>query len=134
MTQLAFKCSSEGCRASELRHSTSYIKDFSFLATAMPLDKTHTALFTFIRCLCPKRLTVIHTDFHTLMVLAAMQGASEHIRNSLGFSVLPKDTLICRPGETNQRPSDDKTLALPLSHRRPKDKQQEVIGPICIDI
>ena len=25
-----------------------------------------------------------------------------HIRSSLGFSVLPKDTSTCRPGESNQ--------------------------------
>ena len=37
----------------------------------------------------PKQLAVIHT----LMAVAAM-----HIRSSLGFSILPKDTLTCRPG------------------------------------
>lgn len=29
---------------------------------------------------------------------------------------LPKDTSTCRPGESNQRPSDYKMLALPLRH------------------
>ena len=43
-----------------------------------------------------------------------MQGAD--IRSSLGFSILPKDTSICQPEEWNQRPSNDKMLALPLSH------------------
>ena len=41
-----------------------------------------------------------------------MQGADQHIRSSLGFSV--KDTLTCRPRESNQQPSDNKTLDLPL--------------------
>ena len=38
---------------------------------------------------------------HTLMVVAAMQGANQHIRSSLGFSILLKDTSTCRPGESN---------------------------------
>ena len=46
------------------------------------------------------------------MVVAAMQGANQHIRSSLGFSILPKDTLTCQPGESNQQPSDNKMLAL----------------------
>ena len=50
------------------------------------------------------------------MVVVAMQGANQHIRSSLGFSILPKDTLTRRPGEYNQRSSDNKMLALPLSH------------------
>ena len=37
-----------------------------------------------------------------------------HIRSSLGVSILPKDTSTCRPGESNQRPSYNKMLALPL--------------------
>ena len=53
---------------------------------------------------------------HTLMVAAAMQGAEQHIRSSLGLSILPKDTWTCRPGELNQQPSDNKTLVLPLRH------------------
>ena len=53
------------------------------------------------------------------MVVAAMQGADQHIRSRLGFSILPKVTLPCRPGETNQRPSNNKMLAQPLSHSRP---------------
>ena len=48
----------------------------------------------------PKRLTV--TDIHTHTAVAAMGGADEHIRGSLGFSILPKDTSTCRPGESNQ--------------------------------
>ena len=40
-------------------------------------------IFTFIRSFCPKWLAVIHTHFHTLMVLAAMQGADQHIRGSV---------------------------------------------------
>ena len=34
----------------------------------------------------------IRTYIHTLMAVAAVQGA-RHIRSSLGFSILPKDTL-----------------------------------------
>ena len=74
--------------------------------------------FTFSRRFCPKQLTVIHTYIYTLMAVAAVQGADQHIRSSLGFSVLPKDTSTCRPGESSQRPSDNKTLALVLSHSR----------------
>ena len=59
----------------------------------------------------PKRLTVIRTHSHTLMAAATMQGADQHVRSSLGF--LPMDTLTCRPGESNQRPPNNKTLALP---------------------
>ena len=44
----------------------------------------------FSRRSCPKRLTVTHSYIHTLM--AAMRGADQHIRSSLGFSTLPKDT------------------------------------------
>ena len=53
------------------------------------------------------------------MAVAAMQDADRHIRSSLGFSILPKDALRCRQGESNQRPSLNKLLALPLSHNRP---------------
>ena len=46
---------------------------------------------------CPKRLTV--------MMVAAMQGIDQHIRSNLGFSILPKDTSTCRPGnQTNDLP------------------------------
>ena len=47
---------------------------------------------------------------YTLTAVATMQGADQHIRSSLGFSILPKDTLTCRPGKPNQQPSDNKTL------------------------
>ena len=45
--------------------------------------------------------------------------ACQHIRSSLGFSILLKDTLACSPGESNQQPSDNKKLARPLSHNHP---------------
>ena len=48
------------------------------------------------------------------MAVAAMQGADRHIRSSLGLSILPKDTLTRKRGESNQQPSDDKTLALQI--------------------
>ena len=63
----------------------------------------------------PKQQTLTHT----FMVVAVMQGADQYIRSSLGFSILPKDTSTCRPGESNQWPSDYKKLALRLSHRHP---------------
>lgn len=53
-----------------------------------------------------------------MMVVAATQGVDQHVRSSLGF-VLLKDTLTCGPGESIQRPSDNETLALPLSHSHP---------------
>ena len=37
---------------------------------------------------CPKRLTVIHTYIHTLMAVAAMQGAEQHIGSCLGIQYL----------------------------------------------
>ena len=46
------------------------------------------------------------------MVVDVMQGADQHIRRSLGFSILPKYMLTCRPGESNQQCSNNKTLAL----------------------
>ena len=39
-----------------------------------------------------------------------------------GFSILPKNTSTCRPGESNQLPSDNKMLALPLSHSRQSEE------------
>ena len=78
------------------------------------------SIWALSRCFHPKRLAVIHTDVHTLMMAAAMQGANQHIRSRLGFSILPKDTSTCRPRESNQRPSDNKTLAPPLSDSRPQ--------------
>ena len=40
-----------------------------------------------------------------MAVVAAMQGAVQHIRSSLGFSILLKDALT-----SNQQPSDNKKL------------------------
>ena len=56
------------------------------------------------------------------MVVAAMQAPDQHIRGSLGFRILPKDTSTCRPGESNQRSSNNKT-ALFLSHSHPTSFQ-----------
>ena len=75
---------------------------------------------TFSRRFCQKRLTVIQTYIYSLTVVAAMQGTYQHIGSSLRFSMLPKDTLTSRPGELNQQPSDNGTLALLLSYSRPK--------------
>ena len=59
--------------------------------------------------LLQKSLPKLTSYIHTLMVVAVMQGADEHIRSSFG----PKVTLICRPVDSNSRPSANKTLALP---------------------
>ena len=58
---------------------------------------------TFSRRFCPKQLS--YSYIHKPMAVAATQGADQHIRSSLGVSILPKDTLACRPGESNQRPA-----------------------------
>ena len=41
---------------------------------------------------------------------------NQHIGSSLGFIILPKDSLTCRPGESYQRPSSNKMMTLILSH------------------
>ena len=87
--------------------------------------------------LLSKWLSVIHTYSHTLMAVAAMQAADWHIRSSLGFSILPKDTWTCRPGELNQQ-DNNKAMVVPLSHSRYCIKnvsnwsQQTFVG--CINI
>ena len=58
------------------------------------------------------------------MAVAAIQGADQHIRNSSGDSILPKDTAW--QGESNQRHSDYKILALPLSQCR----QSQSLGSV----
>ena len=54
------------------------------------------------------------------MPVTAIQGADQHMRSRLGFSIMPKDTSKCRPGQSNQWPSDNKLLPLPLNHSRPE--------------
>ena len=51
----------------------------------------------------------IHAYIHTVMVVAAMQGADQQHEERW-------DTSTCGPGESNERPSDDKALPLPPSH------------------
>ena len=72
------------------------------LLAQLPLHQDGPNPFTMTRRrhFCPKRLTVIHTYIHTLMVVAAMKGADQHIGSSLGLSILSKDTVTCRPGES----------------------------------
>ena len=92
-----------------------------------PLD-VHSAvnylwsLKAFSRSFCPKQqptYIILNKYSYTLMAVAALQDADQHIRSSLGLSILPKDNSTCRPGEwSQQQPSDNKTLALPLSHSR----------------
>ena len=48
-----------------------------------------------------------------------MQGADQHIRSSFGLSILPKDTR--RPGDSNQHPTNNKTLALPPEPQPPQN-------------
>ena len=57
------------------------------------------------------------------MVVAAMQGADQHISSSVELRILPKDTSTCRPGDLNQQPSDNKMLALPPSHSHLQNMQ-----------
>ena len=45
-----------------------------------------------------------------------MQGADQHIKSSLGFSIIPKDASTCRPGKSNQQPSNNKTPEPQPSH------------------
>ena len=49
------------------------------------------------------KATHSNSFIHTRTVAAAMQGADQHITSSFGFSILPKDTSTCRPGESNQQ-------------------------------
>ena len=118
----------------EIRHnhstySTSTALDFVSFVCMQVYDFWHFLKFAriphfkftfreFSRHFCPMQLTVIHTYIHTMMMVAPMQGTDQHTRCSLGFSILPKDTSTCRPGESNQWPSNNKTLALPLIHSR----------------
>lgn len=83
---------------------------------------------TFSRRFSPVQLTVIHTAFIHWWQWLLMQGANLHIRSSLGFSILPKDTSTWRPGESIQRTSDNKMLALSLS---PSCTTQHMCAVIC---
>ena len=44
---------------------------------------------------------------YLLTLAAVIQGANQHIRISLRFSILPKDTSTCRIGEMTQQLSDN---------------------------
>ena len=80
-----------------------------FVKTSVRPDKLNKAIlqFTLLRHLAN---AFVQSD----LAVDAIQGADQHIRSSLGFSILPKDISTCRPGESNQGPSDSKTLVLPL--------------------
>ena len=43
---------------------------------------------------------IIHTNIHTLMAMAAMQGADQHIRSSLGFQYLAQELFDMQTRET----------------------------------
>ena len=78
------------------------------VSICISLYKHYIYIFHFYRC-CSKWLTVIHT----YLTCSDMQ--NPHIGSNLGFSILPEDTSTCRSEESNQQPSDKKTLALSLS-------------------
>ena len=59
-----------------------------------------------------------NSNIFTRMVVAAIQCTAH--QDSLGFFIFPKDSLTCRPEESNQQPSNNKTLALHLSHSCPR--------------
>lgn len=69
------------------------------------LLKSQSQIITFTFYIYQQLLSKV-TYIHTMMEVAAMQGADQHIRNS----ILPKDTSACRQGESNQQPLITKTL------------------------
>ena len=54
------------------------------------------------------------------MAVVTMQDAYQHIKSSLGFSTLPKDTSTCRPEESTSDPPITRRWLNPLtlSHHR----------------
>ena len=58
----------------------------------------------FSRRFYPKRLRVINTCIHTLMAVAAMQGADQHIGNDLEVGYLAQGRFDMKTGGKNQRP------------------------------
>ena len=71
------------------------------------------------------KATYSNSYIHTPMVVAAMQDDDQHIRSSLEFSILPKDTSTCRPGESKQKSSDNKRLALTPEPQPPCTTRKE---------
>ena len=65
------------------------------------LLRLHLHFRAFSRGFCPKRLTVIHTDIHTLMAVAAMQGVDQHIRSSLGDQYLAQGHFADQGNQTS---------------------------------
>ena len=68
-----------------------------------------------------KYLSAIHIYQILLSKATYSKGANQHIGSSLRFSIFPKDSLTCRPGELNlgPGPSDISMLALPLNNSHP---------------
>ena len=61
-----------------------------------------------------------------------MQAADQHTRTSLGFSILPKDTLTCRPGESNQQLFNNLFAGSTPEPQPPSSiKVQEQIKKLC---
>ena len=95
------------CTNLKRRHPHTYDQSFSWVAGILTTPAEGNLIFMIMECInvmaiyiteipsapkynciyfCPKRLTTVHTYIHTLMAVAAMQGANQHIRISLGFS------------------------------------------------
>ena len=71
------------------------------------------SIFTYLHLvhsdvLCLKQITAMYTYIHTVMAVTAVQGDNQRIRSSLGFSILPKDSLTCRP-------RGNRTSSLPIT-------------------
>ena len=107
--KLSSRFTSRLWRTSEIVTGCSDVVSFQRPTTYNPTGWINLHFKAFSGHFCPKRLTVIYT----LMVVVPMQDADQLIWSRSGFSILPKDTLTCRPGDSNQRSSDNKMLALP---------------------
>ena len=73
-------------------------------------------VFTVSRRFCPKWLTVNYTYIHTLMAVAAMQGADQHIRRSWGSVSCPR---TLQHADQGNRPSDWTELKGAVGFNRP---------------
>ena len=77
---------------------------------------SHLHFWAFIRCFCPKRLAVIHTFIHWWL-LQPCKVLTSTAGTVLGSVYCPRT--LSHAGESNQGPSNNKTLALPLSRSCP---------------
>ena len=72
--------------------------------------------FPFRRCFGPKHLTVINTYTHTDVNGCDARCQPAHQEQLWGSVSCLRDTSTCKQGESNQQPSDNEMVALPLSH------------------